>query len=61
MATYLELPQNVPANNETVWCRTQRWSGAPFLATWNAGQEKFTDTINGLTYPVYAISHWRSQ
>jgi len=61
MAIYLQLPQNEPTNNEVVWCRTNRWSGAPFLAQWKSAQQTFTDQTNSLVYPVYAVSYWHSQ
>lgn len=61
MTTWLQLPQNEPNNLEVVWCRTNRWSGAPFLAQYNAVTQVFTDQTNSLIYPVYAISYWRSQ
>lgn len=61
MEDWNQLPLVVPNNNDVVWCRTSRWSGAPFLGQWKSAQQSFTDTTNSLDYPVWAVTYWKPQ
>lgn len=61
MADWIQIPLEMPNNNQTVWCRTQRWSGAPFLAQYKTNNDEFTDTINDISFPAYAIAYWKPQ
>lgn len=61
MPTYLQVPFFMPANNQVVWCRTERWTGAPFLATYKTASDTFTSVDNTLVYPFYMITYWRAQ
>lgn len=58
---WLQFPFNVPNNNQVVWVRIDRYSGAPFLAQYKSQQQKFTSQLNLIDYPVYSISVWRPQ
>lgn len=61
MATWIQIPFSMPTNNQVVWVRTERWSGAPFLAQYKTNNDTFVSSDNSLAYPFYAISHWHAQ
>lgn len=56
-----QLPLTIPADQELVWIRLQRWAGASFLAEWDASSQSFKDRTNEQIYPIYAVSYWKSQ
>lgn len=59
MTTWKTMPENVPADAETVWVR-RWWFGPPWQATWDLATQTFTDVIEGLTIPWHEVSRWRS-
>lgn len=58
---WLQTPFNIPNNNQIVWVRIDRWSGAPFLAKWNSQKQEFLSNDNSIIYPVWVISVWKAQ
>lgn len=61
MANWIQIPLQMPANNDVVWVRTQRWSGAAFLAQYKSAQEAFVDQTNSIDFPAYSIAYWKPQ
>lgn len=61
MEDWIQIPFQMPANNDIVWVRTQRWSGAPFLAQYKTNNDSFTSSDNTIVFPAYAIAYWKPQ
>lgn len=55
------FPFEIPSHLQIVWIRMDRWSGAPFLAEFDAATQTFTSVINSIVYPLYLVSTWKSQ
>jgi hypothetical protein len=55
-----QFPLNVPIDGQLIWCRVDRWSGAPFAGRYSSADGTITSLINGITYPQWAISAWRN-
>lgn len=61
MATWLTIPFDIPANNQTVWIRIDRWTGTPFLAIFKSQQQRFDSVTGSMQYPFWVVSRWRPQ
>lgn len=61
MADWIQIPFSMPIDTQIVWVRTDRWSGAPFLAKYSLAKKTFTDQISLLAYPFYTIVYWKPQ
>lgn len=59
MAIWLNTPVNVPIEAVDCWVRLNYWFGQPFKAQWNNTTDEWTDIVNGIVYPAWAISRWK--
>jgi hypothetical protein len=58
MTVWKSMPEEFPADDQTVWCR-RWWFSAPFQAVWSASTQLFTiDAV--WTIPWYNVSRWRA-
>lgn len=58
--TWYFLPQYVPADGQTVWCRRDQFSTVPFQAVWDLSAQTFTSVDNSIEYPAWIITKWRA-
>lgn len=56
-----ECTEILPNDTDVVWCRIDRWSGTPFLATYFTAKQAFYNNATSVGYPVYTISVWKAQ
>jgi len=55
------LPEDIPADAETVWIRIKYYYSSPFLAVYSVANQEFTSEDNSIVYPAWTISRWKSQ
>jgi len=53
------IPDTIPADAATVWCRTDQYTSVPFQAVFDLAGQTFTSVTNSIVFPAYAISRWR--
>jgi len=59
MNTWYTTPVVLPVDNQECWVRLNYWFGQPFKAVWHTAGNEWTDSVNGIIYPVWTISRWR--
>jgi len=60
MAQWQEFPDNKPTDEEVVYVRTKYWSYITFKATWSESNQNFTSLYQGIIYPAWTISRFKS-
>lgn len=58
---WVAMPQHIPDDEAVVWIRLRDWSGAPFLASYDASAQTFTSVVGGLVAPWHVVARWREQ
>jgi hypothetical protein len=58
MALWLPIPPNFPAHGAICWVRRIAWPSVPFLATFDAITQGWTDYEEGFFVPWYDIQRW---
>lgn len=55
-----QFPLQIPTDGQLIWCRIDRWSGAPFAGKYSSADGTITSLINGIVYPQWVVSAWRN-